>query len=232
MKKQSIPTVVSLVAVAALSTGLVACGGDSESSDATPPASVQVGVEIAGAWARTSPMEVTLGAAYMTITSDVDDELTDVSVDPSIAATAEIHEMVMAEMSDTSSDTTMAMSSDTTMAMSSDTTMSMGSGEMVMQEVESIAIPAGETVELKPGGYHIMLIDLVAPLELGQEFDIVLTFANAGEVTVTVVVGATAPCRKPRFTSPCRSLAGEAPGGSFSRHWHSFFPSGWRWPWW
>ena len=196
MKKQSIPTVVSLVAVAALSTGLVACGGDSESSDATPPASVQVGVEIAGAWARTSPMEVTLGAAYMTITSDVDDELTDVSVDPSIAATAEIHEMVMAETSDTSSDTTMAMSSDTTMAMSdmsSDTTMSMGSGEMVMQEVESIAIPAGETVELKPGGYHIMLIDLVAPLELGQEFDIVLTFANAGEVTVTVVVADAAP---------------------------------------
>ena len=209
MKKQSIPTVVSLVAVAALSTGLVACGGDSESSDATPPASVQVGVEIAGAWARTSPMEVTLGAAYMTITSDVDDELTDVSVDPSIAATAEIHEMVMAEMSDTSSDTTMAMSSDTTMAMSSDTTMamssdttmvmssdttmSMGSGEMVMQEVESIAIPAGETVELKPGGYHIMLIVLAAPLETGQEFDIVLTFANAGEVTVTVVVGDTAP---------------------------------------
>ena len=196
MKKQSIPTVVSLVAVAALSTGLVACGGDSESSDATPPASVQVGVEIAGAWARTSPMEVTLGAAYMTITSDVDDELTDVSVDPSIAATAEIHEMVMAEMSDTSSDTTMAMSSDTTMAMSdmsSDTTMSMGSGEMVMQEVESIAIPAGETVELKPGGYHIMLIDLVAPLETGQEFDIVLTFANAGEVTVTVVVADAAP---------------------------------------
>ena len=199
MKKRSIPTVVSLVAVAALSTGLVACGGDSESSDATPPASVQVGVEIAGAWARTSPMEVTLGAAYMTITSDVDDELTDVSVDPSIAATAEIHEMVMAEMSDMSSDTTMAMSdmsSDTTMAMSdmsSDTTMSMGSGEMVMQEVESIAIPAGETVELKPGGYHIMLIDLVAPLELGQEFDIVLTFANAGEVTVTVVVADAAP---------------------------------------
>jgi hypothetical protein len=196
MKKQSISTVVSLVAVAALSTGLVACGGDSESSDATPPASVQVGVEIAGEWARTSPMEVTLGAAYMTITSDVDDELTDVSVDPSIAATAEIHEMVMAEKSDMSSDSSMAMSSDTTMAMSdmsSDTTMSMGSGEMVMQEVESIAIPAGETVELKPGGYHIMLIDLVAPLELGQEFDIVLTFANAGEVTVTVVVADAAP---------------------------------------
>ena len=69
----------------------------------------------------------------------------------------------------------------------------MGSGEMVMQEVESIAIPAGEAVELKPGGYHVMLIDLVAPLEIGQEFDVVLTFANAGEVTVTVVVADEAP---------------------------------------
>ena len=68
-----------------------------------------------------------------------------------------------------------------------------GPGEMVMQEVDSIAIPAGETVELKPGGYHIMLIDLAAPLEIGQEFDIVLTFANAGDVTVTVVVADEAP---------------------------------------
>jgi copper(I)-binding protein len=192
--------IVAVIASSALTLGLVACGDDAGSDVSAPPATSEVGVEISGAWARTSPMEVTLGAAYMTITSGMDDELVDVSVDASIAATAEIHEMVMAESSDTtmmmSSDTTMMMSSDTTMAMSdmsSDTTMPMGSGEMVMQEVESIAIPAGETVELKPGGYHIMLIDLVAPLELGQEFDIVLTFANAGEVTVTVVVADAAP---------------------------------------
>ena len=177
-----------MILASSLALGLTACGDDTETVASAPPASETAGVEIVGAWARTSPMEVTLGAAYMTITSAVDDELTDVRVDPSIAATAEIHEMVMAM----SSDTTMAMSSDTTMSMSSDTTM-MGSGEMVMQEVESIAIPAGEAVELKPGGYHVMLIDLVAPLEIGQEFDVVLTFANAGEVTVTVVVADEAP---------------------------------------
>lgn len=190
MKKRTMSAAMTMIAASAMTAGLVACGDDSASNESVPPASSEAGVEIAGAWARTSPMEVTLGAAYMTVTSAVDDELTDVSVDPSIAATAEIHEMVMAEMS---SDTTMSMSSDTTMSMSSDTTVMSGPGEMVMQEVDSIAIPAGETVELKPGGYHIMLIDLAAPLEIGQEFDIVLTFANAGDVTVTVVVADEAP---------------------------------------
>lgn len=182
MKKRTMSAAMTMIAASAMTAGLVACGDDSASNESVPPASSEAGVEIAGAWARTSPMEVTLGAAYMTVTSAVDDELTDVSVDPSIAATAEIHEMVMAEMS-----------SDTTVSMSSDTTEMSGSGEMVMQEVDSIAIPAGETVELKPGGFHIMLIDLAAPLEIGQEFDIVLTFANAGDVTVTVVVADEAP---------------------------------------
>lgn len=190
MKKRTMSAAMTMIAASAMTAGLVACGDDSASNESVPPASSEAGVEIAGAWARTSPMEVTLGAAYMTVTSAVDDELTDVSVDPSIAATAEIHEMVMAEMS---SDTTVSMSSDTTVSMSSDTTVMSGPGEMVMQEVDSIAIPAGETVELKPGGYHIMLIDLAAPLEIGQEFDIVLTFANAGDVTVTVVVADEAP---------------------------------------
>ncbi|CAB4568162.1 unannotated protein [freshwater metagenome] len=198
MKKRTMSAAMTMIAASAMTAGLVACGDDSASNESVPPASSEVGVEIAGAWARTSPMEVTLGAAYMTVTSAVDDELTDVSVDPSIAATAEIHEMVMAEMSsDTtvsmSSETTVSMSSETTVSMSSDTTEMSGPGEMVMQEVDSIAIPAGETVELKPGGYHIMLIDLAAPLEIGQEFDIVLTFANAGDVTVTVVVADEAP---------------------------------------
>lgn len=182
MMQRTMSAAMTMIAASAMTAGLVACGDDSASNESVPPASSEAGVEIAGAWARTSPMEVTLGAAYMTVTSAVDDELTDVSVDPSIAATAEIHEMVMAEMS-----------SDTTVSMSSDTTVMSGPGEMVMQEVDSIAIPAGETVELKPGGYHIMLIDLAAPLEIGQEFDIVLTFANAGDVTVTVVVADEAP---------------------------------------
>lgn len=190
--KKRITSTVSAIALAGLVLGSAACGDDAGSDSTTAP----VTVEISDAWARTSPMEVTLGAAYMTITSPVDDRLTDVSVDPSIAGTAEIHEMVMAMSSETSnmmsSETMSEMSSETTGMMSSDTTVA-GSGEMVMQEVDSIAIPAGEPVQLKPGGYHIMLIDLVAPLETGRTFDIVLTFETAGRVTVPVVVADEAP---------------------------------------
>ena len=160
--------------------GTAACGDDTDT--ATEPA-----ITVDGAWARTSPSMVTMGAAYMNITSAVDDELVGVAVDESIASDAQIHEMVMA------TENTMSMGADTTMSLGADTTVSMGSGEMVMQEVESIAVPADGGVELKPGGYHVMLIDLVKPLETGQTFDVTLTFAKAGDVVVSVTVADEAP---------------------------------------
>jgi copper(I)-binding protein len=67
------------------------------------------------------------------------------------------------------------------------------SGEMVMQEVDSIVIDAGGSVDLMPGGYHIMLMEIAAPLELGTKFDVTLTFAKAGKVTVTAEVRDEAP---------------------------------------
>ena len=61
-------------------------------------------------------------------------------------------------------------------------------GTMMMGEVPAIDVPAGATVMLEPGGYHIMLMNLAAPLETDQEFDVVLTFEAAGDVTVPVEV--------------------------------------------
>jgi copper(I)-binding protein len=188
---------LAVVSAAAVLT-LVACGGDdstdapstdapaaSEAPMATDaPADMASAVEITGAWARNSPMMATMGAAYMTIMSMNGDRLVAASVDSAIAASAEVHEVVPAEGSDTS----MAMGSDTSMPMGD-----MGSSEMVMREVEAIEIPAGEMVMLMPGGYHVMLIDLVAPLELGQTFDVVLTFETAGDVIVPVEVREDAP---------------------------------------
>lgn len=54
------------------------------------------------------------------------------------------------------------------------------SGEMVMQEVEGkgIPIPAQGTVELKPGGYHIMFTSLLMPIEVGSTIEITLEFSN------------------------------------------------------
>ncbi len=44
---------------------------------------------------------------------------------------------------------------------------------------------------LKPGGYHVMLIELVAPLEVGQTIPVTLTFAEAGTIEVTATVRAS-----------------------------------------
>jgi copper(I)-binding protein len=46
---------------------------------------------------------------------------------------------------------------------------------------------------LEPGGYHVMLIDLVAPLEVGQVIDVDLEFRSAAPLTVTVPVQAMGP---------------------------------------
>ena len=183
------------VAVGALL--LAGCGSDSDgaakdTSEKTTTTAAAEEIQISDVWARKSPMATTAGAAYMKITSPVDDALVGASVPSDIAGTVEIHETVMADEGDMGDD----MSTETTMAddMSTETTMAddmgddMGGGAMTMQPVDSIELPAGEEVSLEPGGYHIMLLDLVAPLEVGDTFEITLTFENAGEVTVTAEV--------------------------------------------
>lgn len=168
------------VLFAAVGLLVTACGDD---TDPTGTASV----EVSAAWARTSPMTAANGAAYFTISSPVADSLLAVSVEPSVADRAELHETVMAEPTGT----TMAMGSDTAMGMGSDSTMPMG--EMTMREVESIALPAGTAVSLAPGGLHVMLLDLAAPLEVGTTITLTLTLETAGEVEVEVPVLDEAP---------------------------------------
>lgn len=212
MEQQNTPTRIrtflrtagAVVAVGSLGVFGAACGDDEE-KDTTPateapdvtqaptdtttegtdaPATEMV---VEAAWARNSPMMAEMGAAYMTITSPVDDKLVSASVDASIAAMAQIHEVVMVMPTED----TMAMGSETTTAMGTGDTMP--AGEMTMREVEFIELPAGVAVQLKPGGYHIMLMQLVAPLELGTTIKITLVFENAGEITVDVPVLEEAP---------------------------------------
>jgi hypothetical protein len=63
-------------------------------------------------------------------------------------------------------------------------------GVMKMNEAPSLDLPPGTPVELKPGGYHIMLTGLKRQLKPGETFPVTLTFAKAPPVTVTVTVGA------------------------------------------
>jgi len=68
--------------------------------------------------------------------------------------------------------------------------MKMEGGMMKMRGVDRIAIPAGKPVELKPGGYHVMLVDLVAPLKDGDTVPLRLTFEDKTGAKQTVDVSA------------------------------------------
>lgn len=61
---------------------------------------------------------------------------------------------------------------------------------MKMRQVEAIEVPAGSDVALQPGGIHIMLIGLKAPLVEGERFPLTLRFAEAGEIVVEFAVEA------------------------------------------
>ena len=68
--------------------------------------------------------------------------------------------------------------------------MKMEGGVMKMNAVDKLAVPAGQAVELKPGGYHVMLVDLVAPLKDGETVPLKLTFIDKAGKKETVDVKA------------------------------------------
>jgi len=65
----------------------------------------------------------------------------------------------------------------------------MENGIMKMREISGgLPVPAGGSVVLKPGGYHVMLIDLNKPLKAGETFPLTLVFEKAGKISITVPV--------------------------------------------
>lgn len=75
--------------------------------------------------------------------------------------------------------------------------MKMEGDVMKMRAVPSLDLPAGKTVELKPGGYHVMLLDLKAPLAKDSSVPLTLVFQDAkgaeSKLNLTVPVGTAAP---------------------------------------
>lgn len=66
----------------------------------------------------------------------------------------------------------------------------MESNMMMMRELEAgLPLPAGEAVQLKSGGNHVMLLGVREPLRAGQSVPLTLTFATAAPVEVTASVG-------------------------------------------
>ena len=63
--------------------------------------------------------------------------------------------------------------------------MKMDMDRMMMRQINAIEIPANGSVELKPGGYHLMLMGLDNPIKEGEQLKMTLQFEKAGKIDVT-----------------------------------------------
>jgi copper(I)-binding protein len=117
-------------------------------------------LEISGAFSRATLPNAPVGAGYLTITNRGTADDTLVSATSPVAGVTQIHEMKM-------------------------------EGDvMKMNEVEGgLVIPAGQSVTLEPGGFHIMFMELKQAFVEGSMVPVTLTFANAGTVEVELMVG-------------------------------------------
>jgi copper(I)-binding protein len=68
--------------------------------------------------------------------------------------------------------------------------MKMDGGMMKMSAIERLPVPAGKTVQLSPGGYHVMLMGIAKPLKDGETVPLTLTFEDKGGKKTNVEVKA------------------------------------------
>ncbi|WP_292835113.1 copper chaperone PCu(A)C [Microbacterium sp.] len=129
----------------------------------TPTAGEQTATEadaitIADAWVKSA--DSGMSAAFGTLENASDADVTVSSAETAASAMVELHETVEND-----------------------------AGEMVMRPIDGgFVIPAGATLDLVPGGSHIMLMDLTAPLTAGDEVALTLTFSDGSTYEFTAPV--------------------------------------------
>jgi periplasmic copper chaperone A len=116
------------------------------------------GITVSDAWVRNPAIADEPGAAYLVIQNNGAAEDKLLSAASDVAKLIELHE-------------------------------SMESGGMMqMSPVPNIPVPANGKVELKPGGFHMMLMGLTRSLQIGDKVQLVLNFEKAGKIPVTAEV--------------------------------------------
>lgn len=123
-------------------------------------ADVTVGsLKISAPWARATPKGASVGGGYMTITNTGSAPDRLVGGGSGISSRFELHEM------------------------------SMANGVMKMRMLPNgLEIKPGQSVEFKPGGYHMMFVGLKQQLVQGQHFKATLQFEKAGKVDLDFVI--------------------------------------------
>jgi copper(I)-binding protein len=116
-------------------------------------------LKISAPWARATPKGASVGGGYMKITNTGSEPDRLVGGATAISKEFEVHEMTM------------------------------DNGVMKMRPVAGgLEIKPGQTVELKPGGYHVMFVGLKQQLTQGEHFNVTLEFAKAGKVDVDFAI--------------------------------------------
>jgi copper(I)-binding protein len=111
-------------------------------------------ITVVAPWARATPGGSKVGGAYLELKAAAGSGDRLVSASSTAAGTVEIHEHANE------------------------------GGVMKMRRIDGLAVPAGGSVVLKPGGYHLMLMDLKQPLKQGDKLQLTLTFEKAGALSV------------------------------------------------
>lgn len=82
--------------------------------------------------------------------------------------------------------------------------MKMEGGVMKMRAIDALELPAGKPVELKPGGYHVMLLDLKRALKAGEKVPLSLRIESHDRQLVTLPVEAVVGARMPMHGAGAR----------------------------
>jgi hypothetical protein len=115
---------------------------------------------ITQAWSRATPGGAKVGGGYLTITNRGSAPDRLIGGAADVSAKVQVHEMAMND------------------------------GVMTMRPLDQgLVIEPGKTVKLAPGGIHLMLLDLKAPLKQGEKLPVTLEFEKAGKVSVMLDVG-------------------------------------------
>ena len=128
-------------------------------AEAQAPAAVEAGaLTLVEPWSRATPGGARVGAGYLVILNRGAAPDRLVGAESEVSATAEVHETVTE------------------------------AGVVRMKPADAVVIPPNGRLELKPGGYHLMLSGLKRPLREGERFAAALVFERAGRVPVTFTV--------------------------------------------
>lgn len=165
--RPSIGLALAIALVVSGAASVLALDGDASpgaASTLAPMPTAEPGLLVHDAWTRESPMVDLAAAVFMVIDNTTAVDDVLVRASSPAADVVELHQSAMAD-----------------------------DGTMAMTPVEVIPIPAGGAAVLEPGGYHLMLIGLIEPLEAGGTIDVTLEFAQASPRTVSALVQPIGP---------------------------------------